>query len=106
MHQLTFALRQLAVISGDRLYGMPGGLGTLFELLQWMVIQQLGKKGVDVTGVGDLDRWVSENKKVVLVDPKFWGHFLDWMKFSESKGVISKEDGTKTITCIARPSDT
>ncbi|MEK9727175.1 MAG: LOG family protein, partial [Candidatus Margulisiibacteriota bacterium] len=47
--KLGFQMRQLAVISGQYIYVLPGGLGTNYELFQILTLQQLKKLGIDIT---------------------------------------------------------
>ena len=49
VQKMGFNLRQLAVISGQHVYVLPGGFGTNYELFQLLTLQQLKRFGIDMT---------------------------------------------------------
>lgn len=72
---------------------MPGGIGTLDELFEVLVLIQTGK---------------TAKYPVVLYDSAFWGGLVDWMREQLlARGMISKEDFDLFFVCddAARAAD-
>ena len=85
-----FARKYMFVRFANAYVVMPGGFGTLDELLEALTLIQTGK---------------SRRIPIILVHSPFWSGLLDWFRSTlVSEGVISPED-IDLIQVIDRPED-
>ena len=85
-----FARKYMFVRFANAYVVMPGGFGTLDELLEALTLIQTGK---------------SRRIPIILVHTPFWSGLLDWFRSTlVSEGVISRED-IDLIQVIDQPQD-